>query len=1170
MPGLVIERASVMDLPTSNGVQQPLTNGTSAKMSTGQNGGRVVEAVDNAMPKAAEGEELKSHHGLVNGVAQKEKQNGMPVVPMNRLDGLPTEIKQLTEHLRPFHKLVNRSVQQTWNNFSDLLDQLSEINLAPSNTTTNASYGKSQLNGAVSGEQSRENLEKKERLLNFQNDQRALYIKLLVLHDWYKKSRGIDQTIEISMWMHEQRAHYLEAADFIGLMKRELAVWQVPNPDLQTAIEVLSKGRVSSFSNLGYVPQKPLSSKGMLRTLQDLNILLCRRLSLEERLPLPMSKYKIHDGRVTFIVPYEFELDLSVADEDPSSQFYFIDFKYLFLQRSPLPNGRLREDFAARIDDILKKDGLLGCYDFLHDLTLSYKLNSFRRQALDLARKQWSENLKVDLINRTLVVQYWKNRPMPKSWIEVGIKSGRRKRKRDAYRTNEPFLDLRWKPEKDEQEIEVDFNASPLSTENLLHGVISRHSSRILEGIYEKLLEAKLYAEGRLSLELSCSNTEPSNCSLQIQLTDNNHVTLSFEPISGSMVLQPASSLSGRTEFELNRLANPVAEGVPHITMLRCLAAEQEIAMQAKVAGWEVLQTFRLSHGELRNLFPQNDLRYLLIRQPAWQPNVMIAATLSMEGDRWWLIYPTWQDTSGTQVSLISQPIDCPPLQDSGMASASFFAQLEDYASGAVSFKVAEQDLRRKQLFCELSALPRFKKDYQLPFMKVRYLLANSNRALKPSLSESKAAGDQAENSKTTDRDRSHENPSWVQPTVYIKFCGLNKRTHNALLLAKGRTTAPVNVLESLTSLSGSGFKVIKGKNEFVMSFQVPIGDSVVSELFTKLQNLDSLLSCLTIVKSFDSVQVHSLSLSQIVLEYNKEANLSVSLDLPSHTSSAVLRLLPAETNPHARISGFMEILLGDHKRPFTANLGGLLTLLITSYPLLAAFDELEKLQFSPDITTETSNDRSSLKIRLHIIARSPTHYALQYFTNYTNTRTMIARFEIFRHLRRDTPVWIMRPALEEHIAYSRSSFVDVTLKHRLLDKVFNLRGAQGWLGLDTGASCPISSPGPLVRKVDGVVRAWATESLPNILAHLQRPDSSSALEAGKKSTEPKREANIPSNPQQHHQQQHPQQQPPQQQQSRAPRPATTASGQNRPANNAQRPPPPQGQPKPKDVITLD
>jgi hypothetical protein len=311
--------------------------------------------------------------------------------------------------------------------------------------------------------------------------------------------------------------------------------------------------------------------------------------------------------------------------------------------------------------------------------------------------------------------------------------------------------------------------------------------------------------------------------------------------------------------------------------------------------------------------------------------------------------------------------------------------------------------------------------------------------------------------------------------------------------------------------------------------------------------------------------------LSQIVIEYDREAGLSTSIHFPSSESSVAIQLLPEGTNPQARIFHFARSLLADLRRPFTANLGGVLTMLTTTHPLLTLFDELEKLQTPSNAASSTASEKNtsspSSSIRLHVIARSPTHFALQYFASPSNSRPMIARFEIFRHLRRDTPVWILRPALEETVSYSRSSFADNALKQRLIDDVFNIGGAPGWLGLDTGASCPIDSPGPLVRRVDEVVRTWAEESLKDVLADGQKQEQSGNTKTGERITEAEGPVNAPAKATQlQRPQQQQQQQPPR---GGGSRPAINGANQGRPNINASRPPH-QGQQRAKDVITLD
>ena len=73
-----------------------------------------------------------------------------------------------------------------------------------------------------------------------------------------------------------------------------------------------------------------------------------------DTVPPPLNEYQVHDGRVTFSVQGEFELDLSIAEEDVQSQFYFIDIRFLFTPSSPIPKGRFFSELDSQINGILK------------------------------------------------------------------------------------------------------------------------------------------------------------------------------------------------------------------------------------------------------------------------------------------------------------------------------------------------------------------------------------------------------------------------------------------------------------------------------------------------------------------------------------------------------------------------------------------------------------------------------------------------------------------------------------------------------------------------------------------------------------------------------------------------------------------------------------------------
>lgn len=111
----------------------------------------------------------------------------------------------------------------------------------------------------------------------------------------------------------------------------------------------------------------------MLNTLRKLNKIISTRLLVHDFIPASFRTYLVHDGRVTFYVPEEFEIDLSIAEESHISQLFFIDIRFLFLPSSPIPIGRLSNDLDFRINNILRTEGLVGCFNFLHNMVLTNK-----------------------------------------------------------------------------------------------------------------------------------------------------------------------------------------------------------------------------------------------------------------------------------------------------------------------------------------------------------------------------------------------------------------------------------------------------------------------------------------------------------------------------------------------------------------------------------------------------------------------------------------------------------------------------------------------------------------------------------------------------------------------------------------------------------------------------
>ena len=189
----------------------------------------------------------------VNGIS-KEAGESKTITEASTAAKEPPELMHITQGFFPFSKLVNRSVQQCWNDLSDLTTELAEMQVS--------SHDQSSMsiptNGKLPGNQSSGNIHKKIRILDFAHAKRAEFIKLLVLSKWSRQAADVSQLIDLQGFIRTRHQCYAGALQWVGDMKRDLVRAQVANPDLKTAQEVLSKGKVVAMPDVSPLSQLKL------------------------------------------------------------------------------------------------------------------------------------------------------------------------------------------------------------------------------------------------------------------------------------------------------------------------------------------------------------------------------------------------------------------------------------------------------------------------------------------------------------------------------------------------------------------------------------------------------------------------------------------------------------------------------------------------------------------------------------------------------------------------------------------------------------------------------------------------------------------------------------------------------------------------------------------------
>lgn len=921
---------------------------------------------------------------------------------------LPPEIEHITFGYLSFSDLTTRLVQETFNGLTECINEMSELQTA-------------QGNGATAADPSQVNARKKLRLLNFAQERRAQFIKILVLSQWSRQAESVSRVIDMKVWLDNKRRLYDDACNWMGELKRILGPERMPNPDIKTALEVLSQGKAPGLPDLGYIPPVPLSSQELLKAIRGINTQLSLRLHLHETIPPAFRDFSVANGRATFRVHDEFELDLSIADDDPSSQLYFIDFRFAF-EPTPaeLPQGHLRNEIENRVNELLSREGLSGCYRFLHDFVLSHKLNVLRHQAYRLSQEKWSEHLKVEAIHRSVVIQYWIGRPGGKNWIELGIR--RRKTGKSLWLSqdeDEPHMGLRWfRAGKEMHDVPAVVNLGDLSVEAILNQIASAHTDLIFRETSAKLKEGNLYSKRTLRLKHTRSATESANSRLFVQLTASQSCTIIQEPVTGRLALLPPSSLNSRAERELNSLGSPEKDGAARITQLKAIASCDEVEQTMRCRGWEVVNTVRPNQESLRQHFGNQTLRASFFRRRAWNAPWLLAFTTSLAGEIWWIVELKDRSANSDPVAVLGPSI-CAAFEVPGYGSGaattrelSFedLSRIERTAAGLISQFMDTRQLDKQKIPHRLVRLGPSRSSSDLPTLYVHF--------------PKERAQSFQRDPKTIKVPRSTRN-------VSISFMGIDESESSAAYLIKAQTNAATLRSQYLNSMIGEFIQFHPTSGAVAFPLSTTVGESTIPAILERLADIQRLTDYIRTLQVF-KLKPQSLSLDDLEFTYAPDCHAKISFTEVEEPPQLSFK----HGNPHLRIQDQMMLIF----RRNNNGLHGVIPFLQSSLPLMRAFAAIEAAH---------ANDR------VVILPRSAEWYQIRYLDP-------PVKFDVSLRRRRDEPKWFVRP-----LPSADGDNLDQRVQDHL-DSLLTGRG-EGWDGIRQGIAASFAGVEPLLKKIDEI-----------------------------------------------------------------------------------------------------
>ncbi|RMZ70281.1 hypothetical protein GMOD_00000355 [Pyrenophora seminiperda CCB06] len=791
----------------------------------------------------------------------------------------PPEIEHVgDEQYNSLSTLLMRVSQESYNDMGALLQNLADIPLGP---TSNGSFANG-LIAANSQGNAEANKRKKLLLLQFAQEQRAKFIKLLVLTEWGKKAaKDLTKLIDLFRWASEQ-AQYMEAADFkLDRIKVQSNNARENSPDIATALEVLSSGTASWMPSLGYVPPQPISSEQALKLLRYMNTSLSIRLNVHENLPRHLQNWRIHSGRVTFVIDNELEFDVMSFVEDASEQWFLIDLRLLFTPAPIITVGsRFFMQVKLQADFILKDKGLSGLFDFLNNFILTHKISVLRSQAVALVRAGWAGSLKVEPVHRLLVVSYWTNRPGKKNWIEIGISSNRPKNGNISWRGQPiPSLTTRWfRQGKEVKDANFKFDWKNLSMEKVIKLVIARHTSDILCSTKDKL-KSGVMADAHLS------GTEPADCTLSATLgTKSASLTLSLEPVTGNFIMRPASALFARAENAFNQGREPekMADIITQVLAGTLHSLIQKIAQQL---GWQVVAKRSLRPQVVTAAVKSDVISFTLFCPRGWSSSGWaLAAIIDSSGESWWVfeIGPTGDRIrTAEQIKLDRPDGSSLPIDRKNLAS------LDRIAVQLISFRATASRLVEERNTCSLQS-----ELGQVGGTESRRIARRWVMHLQSSDLLVEAPGQDA----------------WLEPDIKVTCEGLIVQGQTVWHIAAGKMVEGVAAdMHKLMAASPQNTFKFSEDGNFRILLSTSFGQDILGELRSRLRDVNRLRTFAATLQK-RQMRLGSSSLQRVHFQYGPSPY-SATVNFSSEQEFSI-ELSPK--NPHRRILKLLTAIAND------------------------------------------------------------------------------------------------------------------------------------------------------------------------------------------------------------------------------------------------------------------
>lgn len=733
-------------------------------------------------------------------------------------------------------------------------------------------------------------LARKRRLLDYLVRTRQEFVKLYVLIKWSSVSEEVSKCIDAVSWLAGQQNCFANVINVLFGIERTLGEAKLRNPDIETALEVLKDGKPLQPTH-DFILPKPLSPKTVLKTLQDLNVLLSIRLALTEQLPTRYRNYEISNGRVKFTVDNCFVVDLGVADDSVEARFFLVDFEFAFPSARTVPMA-LKAKIEKIANDLLVQKPLSQVFDWILRFTQNYKLSVMHEQLSDLERGLWSGVLNhIFYPDKSLIaVQYWINRPGPRNIVEIGF-------------LKDFTIGVRWLREgKPIHDHGVEFGQKNLSIEELLTRIINMHIRYIIDNVYSNLITLFYGEDGVPLRENDGSSSNPlvsqiASDKIRIQLTGSRHTVFSIDMLTGRAVLQNSTQIVLSAERSLNELTDKANQSANLLFKLRHVSLQEEITSRAKATGWVANNNIMVSNDDMKKHFPPDTRTVFCLRLPQWTVKWFLLVSIGGKQmiPQWWLSQLEAKDNAWTINFL--EPIK---LDRGGSNDYVYDYKLFDDLAAFTTTRI------RINIICG-----------ELQSRKIKYgLLQTSDRGGSPTI--------------LINLDTLTKN-TWAHSSLLLSLTKDDGTQQPQLkILVQGRAKNQLSMSLASSGDSGVSFDSATGRFSMILDFSHNNTNEyvgVVDTIIKRLSQVEQVVGYIDLIKS-KNLELKKASMNEISLGYGNGLDAKVIFG-----TATECKLELSKNSPHREVQSYLqEILLKEGLIPVI----GVLTSTLSVYQALS------------------------------------------------------------------------------------------------------------------------------------------------------------------------------------------------------------------------------------------